>query len=655
MQKTIEAIQNANNEKKLLNSSTDNLIFWLNSGVLAPWAIESLHELVSKGDWEELNNRFYKKIEFGTAGMRGRTIGEKATSIEKGSSKDHDYQYPAVGSACLNDFNVIWATMGLFRYCKRYLEDETEFFQRPRLVIAHDTRYFSKHFCECAASAWAQMGGDAYIFDGPRSTPQLSFSVRHLQAIAGIVITASHNPFYDNGYKVYFKDGAQVCDPHAKGIIKDIYQVDFSEIKPFLVKDLANVNILSPLTDEAYMECVREVVLDEDCLKTYKPKTVFTPLHGTGAVSTLPLLAQIEWDIHCVEKQMLQDSAFPTVKQPNPEYKETLTLGIEKADKIGAKVVIATDPDADRMGVAVKTEKNEWVALTGNMIAVLLAEYRISTMIRLKWLPRKKEKRGNATLIKTFVTTPMIEAIAKEYGLKLVETLTGFKWIGAKLADYEEALKERLRKTQGVALDYDRTTVKKRKDLHLRHSTFYVFGGEESYGYLANDRVRDKDANASVLMFCEFLAYLKSREMPLSDYLDDLYCRYGYFAEDLLNLYYEGATGVEKIKKLLNSYRANPPKRLNEIRVVSFTDFSKGEVRDVDGKLIPPQEFYLIKLLDGSSVAIRGSGTEPKLKFYLFGHQEVENPDKLRAVKETMQAKLKALKDFLKADAESRI
>ncbi|MDR1665730.1 MAG: phospho-sugar mutase, partial [Puniceicoccales bacterium] len=529
--------------KKLLDPTFENAQLWIESDVLLPTALESLNELMEREAWDELNNRFYKKIELGTAGMRGRTIGQTVTRFEKTGK---EYLHPAVGSAYLNEYNVIWATVGLYRYCREHLEHDTEFFQRPRLVVAHDTRYFSRYFCEYVASTWVKLGGDVYIFDGPRSTPQLSFSVRYLKTVAGIMITASHNPFHDNGYKIYFKDGAQVCGPHGKGIMRTIQRVHLSEIKPFLQKNLEDVNVLSPMLDQSYIECVKEVILDEKCLKFHKPKIVFTPLHGTGAITVVPLLRQLEWNVTCVEKQMIQDPDFPSVPLPNPEYPEVFKLGIKQADAIDSSVVLATDPDADRMGVAVKDETGTWITLNGNTIAVLLADYRVKTMVLEKWLPLHKAKpRFSAAIIKSFVTTPMLDTIAKAYRLKVVDTLTGFKWIGAKLAEYEAKMWGAVRRTTGMAIDYDKTSVKQRKRFHLRHGCFCVFGGEESHGYLANDRVRDKDANASVLMFCELLSFLKAQEISLLDHLDSLYHEYGYFAEDLIALQYEGAAGVQ--------------------------------------------------------------------------------------------------------------
>ncbi|MDR0393133.1 MAG: phospho-sugar mutase [Puniceicoccales bacterium] len=654
MNATFDQLQQAVRAGKLLESTLNNIVYYLNVQQLPDWFTLSLEELVAQRQWAELDDRFFKCIEFGTAGMRGRTIGNYATTAEK---KEHNhYVHAAIGSNCMNDFNVIKATLGLFKYCRIYIEETLEFPRRPSLVVAHDMRYFSRHFCELIASNWSQLGGDVYVFDGPRSTPQLSFSIRYLGVTAGIMITASHNPFYDNGYKVYLQDGAQVCDAHAKGITRCIEQVSLQETLPFLTKDIRQVFCLSPLNDEAYLECVQEVLLDVDVLKIYKPKVVYTPLHGTGSVSILPLLKNFEWNVHCVDAQLKMDPAFPTIQFPNPEHKEALKMALDLAQEIDADAVIATDPDGDRMGVALKNDQKEWCVLSGNTLAVLLAEYRISKMICLGILPRKQEKRRNAALIKSFVTTPMLKAIGDYHGLKTVETLTGFKWIGAKLNDYEIELKQRIRKMQGLGLDYNQTSFKKRKDLLLQHATFYIFGGEESYGYLANDRVRDKDANAAALMFCEFLAYLKSKEINFSDYLDEMYCKYGYFQEDLLSFSFEGAAGFSTMQKLLTSYRQDMPKRINNIRVLSVTDFSReGHHKDCDGKIIAAANFLIIKLIDGFSVAVRGSGTEPKVKIYLLGQSEVEHEDLLPHIKQDVAQRLRQLKEFLREDVAKRV
>ena len=648
-----EKLKNSLESGQLMASSFENLVNFLKLKQLPIWAELSIQELIEKDQWAEINNRFFKKAEFGTAGIRGRTIGAYVTHAEKG---DRDgYAYAAIGCNCLNDFNVIQSTIGLFKYCQAFIEFNKEYPLRPRLVIAHDMRFFSRHFCELTASTWAKLGGDVYIFDGPRSTPQLSFSVRHLHAIAGVMITASHNPYYDNGYKAYFSDGAQISDKHTKVIIAKIDQINLQDVLKYLDKDLSQVFHLSPLMDEAYLECAQEVLLDANLLKNYKPKIVFTPLHGTGSVAIPPLFDIYEIDYYCVPEQMEMDSHFSTVKSPNPENKEALDMALKYAQEINADAVVATDPDGDRMAVAMKDAYQRWQILKGNTLAVLLAEYRLSTMIQQGWLTRKVENRQNVAIIKSIVTTPMLKAMADSYGIKLIDTLTGFKWIGAKLLDYEEEVILKIRKSQGMVLDYDKTTVKKRKDLLMRYSTFCAFAAEESYGYLANDRVRDKDANSSALMFAEFLAFMKSKEYNFSDYLDELYCKYGYFKEDQLSFTFEGADGFTKIQNLLNSYRTNPPKRLSNARVLTMVNYNEGVHKDADDKVIPATNLLIIRLLNGFSIAIRGSGTEPKVKMYLFGQCEVEHEDVLPQIKKDTQAFLESLKDALREDVAARV
>ena len=657
MELILKKLLEARNNKKILNTTLENATLWLKSEMLPAWAIDSISEIVDNNNWEEIDNRFFKPLEFGTAGLRGRTIGAYITKAEKGNSTDNSTQYAAVGSACLNDFNVILTTIGIFNYCKLYSEEKFDYAQRPKIVIAHDVRYFSRHFCEMVASTWTQLGGDAYIFDGPRSTPQLSFTVRYIGATAGVVITASHNPFHDNGYKVYFKDGAQVCETHANEISKNIQDLQLTSAKKFLDKDLSNVSYLSPLVDEAYMECAKEVIVCRDLFKSYKPKIVFTPLHGTGSVSFLSLAERLEIDCVCVDSQMKMDPTFTTVKFPNPEYKEALSLAIETAQNVSADAVIAMDPDADRIGVAIKNDKNEFVLIDGNKLAVLLTEYRLSALQKHKWIPKYKggDKRNNIAIIKSLVTTPMLNSIAEHYGIKLIETLTGFKWIGAKLLDYELDLEERMRRTQGIVINYDKTTYKKRKDILLRHSTYVAIGCEESFGYLMLDKLRDKDANSTAIAFCEFLCYLKAREISFLDLLDDLYLKYGYYSEDMLSLTFEGASGMSKIERLMTSYKKNPPKRINETRVLTTTDFSNGTTKDADGKLIPPANFLVIKLINGFSVAVRASGTEPKIKMYIFGQSSVDDPDTLQSVKDNVKSKLNDIKIWLDQDAKQRL
>lgn len=326
-------------------------------------------------------------------------------------------------------------------------------------------------------------------------------------------------------------------------------------------------------------------------------------------------------------------------------------MAIEQALASNADLVMATDPDADRMGVAVRDEQGGMALLTGNMIGSLLAAFRVEKMKDVGLLPREGTRR--AALIKTFVTTPLQDAIGEKNGLKVVNTLTGFKWIGEKLRHYEEALGEAL-EAGGHAVDYDTLPLDERRRLLLDHSTFYVFGGEESYGYLASDRVRDKDANAAVLMFAEMAASLKAAGKTVLQYLDEVYLKYGYFMEGLVNIYHEGASGAEKIRAILKSYRDNPPAEMAGFRVTAFRDFGKETFHDADGKEIPRQDFYFIDLDNGYRYAVRGSGTEPKIKFYLFGCEDVAQPGDLDEAREQARLNLQALKEAIEADARER-
>jgi phosphoglucomutase len=648
----IESIEAAGSEGKLLESAVENLKIWSSADFLPEWVGASITELVEKEEWDELNDRFYQNMAFGTGGIRGRTIGRVSSSVEIGSEGPQGSpEHAAVGTNVLNDFNIIKATIGLFRYTEKYLGDADRLDQ-PRFIIAHDVRHFSRHFCELAASTWCKLGGQALIFDGPRSTPQLSFAVRQFKATCGAVVTASHNPPHDNGFKAYFEDGAQVVSPHAEGIVSRVNEVKLEELPAFLEVDLAPVITLKDKADEPYMALLEEIVIDREVMEKTAPKVVFSPIHGTGAISSVPALKKLGVEVIEVPEQSVQDSRFPTVKSPNPENAEALAMAIAKADECGADVVIATDPDADRMGVAVRDTEGKMVLLTGNQIGTILAEYRISTLKDAEIIP--EDGSENAALIKTFVTSPMQESVADWHGLKTINTLTGFKWIGEKLADYEAAMKAKLFEKEGLALDYDACDVWTRADLLLDYSTFFVFGGEESYGYLATDKVRDKDANAAVVMFCELAAYLKANEMTFTEYLDALYLQHGYYEEKTINIYYEGAAGAQKIKNILTSYRNDPPKNFGDVAVSGFTDFGKDEIIDSDGKKIPPQDFYFLELSNGYSFAVRGSGTEPKIKFYVFGRSEVEDPEELPKVKAAAAEVMQTILGAIDADARAR-
>lgn len=648
----IKKIEAAGAAGSLLESTVVNLKQWASADFLPNWAGASIVELVENGEWDELNDRFYQNLAFGTGGIRGRTIGNVPASAETGTlSAIGSPEHAAVGSNVLNDFNLVRATIGLFRYVEQYLKDSGSY-DLPRFVIAHDVRHFSRHFCELAASTWCKLGGQALIFEGPRSTPQLSFAVRQNKATCGAVITASHNPSHDNGFKVYFDDGAQVVSPHAEGIVDLVNLVELSEVPAFLDVDLASVISLGAKDDAAYLDVLKEMVIDSEVMEKQAPRIVFSPIHGTGAISSVPALKELGVEVIEVPEQMVQDPRFPTVKSPNPENAEALAMAIAKANEVGADVVLATDPDADRMGVAVRDRSGEMVLLTGNQIGTIMAEYRISVLKDAEIIP--EDGGENTVLIKTFVTSPMQEAVADWHGLKTINTLTGFKWIGAKLAGYEAQMKAKLMEEEGTAVDYDACDIWTRADLLLDYSTYFVFGGEESYGYLASDKVRDKDANAAVVMFCEVAAYLKAQEMTFPEFLDSLYLQHGYYEEKTINIYYEGAAGSQKIKNILESYRSDAPKTFGDVSVSGFTDFGKDEIIDADGDKIPPQDFYFLELSNGYSFAVRGSGTEPKIKFYVFGRSDVLDPEDLIKVKVEAAVEMQRVLAAIEADARVR-
>ena len=629
-------VASAKAEGKILASSAENIESWLAKNFLPEWAINSLLELFKNEAFEELNDRFFKPLAFGTGGMRGRTIGKVSTKAEIGTpSEKGTPEHAAVGANNMNDFNVARATKGLFNYCKKYCDANGG--GTPKLVVACDVRHFSTHFCQLAASVWKKLGGEVSIFDSPRSTPQLSFTVRYLKATAGIVITASHNPAHDNGYKVYFGDGAQVISPHAEGIVSEVNNVEWDTIADLLNIDLDGVKYVEKSAEDAYVKSIEDCVIDKDIMAVNKPKLVFTAVHGTGASLCPSVMRHFGLEPILVEEQMQMDPRFPTVKQPNPEYAETLAMGIAKMNEAQADCIMATDPDADRMGVAIRTRSGEVRILTGNMIGSLLAEYRAMQM---------KEKGiivdpSKCAFIKTFVTTPLQDKIAEVHGLKCINTLTGFKWIGGRLTMYENEL------IKAYGSDASDMSYVDRAHLMQKYSTFFVFGGEESYGYLGTDSVRDKDANSAVIMFSEMLAYLKSKGMTVDEYLDSIYVKCGYYLEDLRSIYREGATGSAQIQGFLSMLDEKPMTEIAGIKVAKSINFNRDEIIDADGIKIPREKFFFYTLENGYSFAIRGSGTEPKLKFYAFASENVSGADALENAKLQARKNLDNLLDGL--------
>src|SRR6266404_1722862 len=470
---------------QLLDSAAQNIAALLH-GAPSPFYEQVVSELAAKGEWAELNDRFFRTLAFGTGGLRGRTIGKVVTKSERGDSPEgQPPQFPCVGTNAMNFYNVSRATQGLVAYLQEWRAQE-KIAGKPKIVIACDTRHYSKQFSDLAAKIAAENGCDAAVFDGPRSTPELSFAVRYLGASAGIVITASHNPPHDNGFKAYFNDGAQVIEPHASAIIAKVNAIAGESYHARPQSDRGVVQTLGEEVDNAYMERLDTLILDKELVRNAKDlRIVFTPLHGTGGVIIKPMLERLGCNFSVVEEQDRFDGNFPTVASPNPENAAALQLGVELAQKTGADLVVATDPDCDRVGVAVRSDAGEMKLLTGNQIGSLLAYYRIKTLFDRGVLNAENASRG--VIIKTFVTTDLQKAIAEKYGLRCVETLTGFKYIGAKLRKYEEALGRdaALRRpndpgtlADGVARrPYQELSEEETRRLRLEHSSYYVFGG----------------------------------------------------------------------------------------------------------------------------------------------------------------------------------
>jgi phosphoglucomutase len=638
-------------DKLLMESAAKNIRLLLR-GAPVDLYLRTISELIDAAAWSELDDRFYKTLAFGTGGLRGRTIGKIVTAAERGNARKGERpEFPCVGTNAMNFFNISRATQGLVAYLLDGKESEKNS-TKPKLVIAHDPRFFSDEFASLAAKVASGNGCDALVFEGPRSVPELSFAVRYLQANAGVVITASHNPPYDNGYKVYFSDGAQVIEPHASGIIEKVNAISSETYHPVAKSRQGKIERIGKEIDEAYMQRLETLVLDSSVTSKAKSlKIVYTPLHGTGSVIIKPMLKRLGFNFKVVPEQDHFDGGFPTVKSPNPENAEALTMAINLAEKENADVVVATDPDCDRMGAAVRAQDGKMKFLTGNQIGSLIAWYRTTTLFQKNVLNRQNASRG--VIIKTFVTTDLQKAIAAHYGVRCVETLTGFKYIGAKLGNYEREIPEQWRRNY-VELPEDET-----RKLRLEYSSFYVFGGEESYGYSGADFVRDKDGNGAVIMFCEVAAYAKANGKTVDELLDDIYSEFGYFAEKNGSLVFEGAEGAAKIAHLIRSYGCNPFHEVTDSAVKSVRNFETDNIKDVEGDQIPKEKMMMFEGEDGTRIAVRPSGTEPKIKYYLFAHRRPEKGKfetaELTQIKTEVKRKLDRLWDWLQKDAQSRL
>ncbi len=625
----------------LLESSRRNIDLLLR-GSAGPVAEAAVRELAAASQWQELNDRFFKTLAFGTGGLRGRTIGKIVTAAEQGvGGPNNRPEHPCAGTATMNFFNVSRAIRGLIAYAKRHVGPE----RRPKLVFAHDTRHFSRDFAEFCAKVSAELGCDAFLYESGRATPQLSFTIRELRADAGVVLTASHNPAHDNGFKAYFNDGAQIVEPHASAIIAEVNALESEIYEPLPEAERGTITLLGEDLDRRYMDRLKSLLMRPELLEGAKTRVVYTNLHGVGGVIIVPMLRELGFEVITVPEQDVQDGRFPTVESPNPENAPALKMAIELAEREGAEIVIGTDPDNDRMGVAVHDATGAMRLLTGNQIGSLMAWYRAKTAFEIGWL--NDTTRARALFVKTYVTTELQSAIAHRYGIGVIDTLTGFKYIAEKLRKYEDAIPA---DKKGDYRSLDEATTRK---LRLEYSRFFLFGGEESYGYLGCDFVRDKDGNGAAVMFAEVAAYAKSVGKTLTDLLDDIYREFGYHEERGKSLVMEGADGAAKIQALAGSYSAQPPTEVDGSAVARIRDFATQDLFDAEGDALPKEKMLFVDLADGRSFAVRPSGTEPKIKFYLFG--KAAPAADVEASRLQVGASLDGLWTWIEADAKNRM
>ncbi len=538
---------------------------WLSNPYFDEATKEELRAIA--GDEGEIKERFYKDLEFGTAGLRG-VIG--------------------AGTNRLNIYTVRKATQGLANYiCKNNGQDKG-------VAIAYDSRRMSPEFADEAALCLAANGIKAYVFESLRPTPELSYAVRSLGCIAGINITASHNPPEYNGYKVYWEDGAQITPPHDKGIMDEVRAVtDYNTVKTMDLAQAKAAGLYQTIgaeVDDGYISELKKQVIHQDAIDAVgsELKIVYSPLHGTGNIPARRILRELGFkNVYVVKEQELPDGDFPTVSYPNPEAKEAFELGLGLAKEVDADLVLATDPDADRLGVYVKDSKTgEYKELTGNMSGCLLADYEIGQRKELYGLPE------DGYLIKTIVTSNMADAIAKSYGVGLIEVLTGFKYIGQQILGFE---------TTGKG--------------------HYLFGFEESYGCLIGTHARDKDAIVATMALCEAAAYYKTKGKTLWDPMVDMYEKYGYYKDAIQSITLKGIEGLQKIQEILETLRKNPPMEVGGYKVVKARDYQADTIRDIaTGEVtstgLPSSNVLYYDLTDDAWLCVRPSGTEPKVKFY---------------------------------------
>ena len=540
-------------------------------------------------DPKELTESFYKDLEFGTGGLRG---------------------IMGVGTNRMNVYTVGMATQGLSNYLKKAFPDEP-----IRVAVGHDSRNNSRLFAERVADIFAANGFKVYLFDSLRPTPELSFAIRHLHCHSGVVVTASHNPKEYNGYKAYWSDGAQVVAPHDRNIIAEVQKITSPDQVMIWKGDRSeNIEILDETFDQIYLEAVHGLSLSPDAVERYHDmKIVYTPLHGTGVILVPESLRKYGFtNILTVKEQNIPDGNFPTVESPNPEERSAMKMAIELAESEKAEVVLATDPDADRIGMALRDENGQYVLLNGNQTCSLLVYYIVKRWSELGRL------RGKEYIVKTIVTTELVARIAESFGVRHFDCLTGFKYIATVMRNHEQTMQ-------------------------------YICGGEESFGFLAEDFVRDKDAVSACSLAAEAAAWAKSQDMTLYELLKEMYVRYGFFREALVSVIRKGKEGQEEIAKMMSDYRSDPPRSLGGSPIVVIKDYLNGEALDLTNGSKTPIDMERSNVLqfttpDSTVVSIRPSGTEPKIKFYFGVRAELNDTARFGEVQAELDGKIESIK-----------
>ena len=540
-------------------------------------------------DPKELTESFYKDLEFGTGGLRG---------------------IMGVGTNRMNVYTVGMATQGLSNYLKKAFPDEP-----IRVAVGHDSRNNSRLFAERVADIFAANGFKVYLFDSLRPTPELSFAIRHLHCHSGVVVTASHNPKEYNGYKAYWSDGAQVVAPHDRNIIAEVQKITSPDQVMIWKGDRSeNIEILDETFDQIYLEAVHGLSLSPDAVERYHDmKIVYTPLHGPGVILVPESLRKYGFtNILTVKEQNIPDGNFPTVESPNPEERSAMKMAIELAESEKAEVVLATDPDADRIGMALRDENGQYVLLNGNQTCSLLVYYIVKRWSELGRL------RGKEYIVKTIVTTELVARIAESFGVRHFDCLTGFKYIATVMRNHEQTMQ-------------------------------YICGGEESFGFLAEDFVRDKDAVSACSLAAEAAAWAKSQDMTLYELLKEMYVRYGFFREALVSVVRKGKEGQEEIAKMMSDYRSDPPRSLGGSPIIAIKDYLSGEALDLTNGSKTPIDMERSNVLqfttaDSTVVSIRPSGTEPKIKFYFGVRAELNDTARFGEVQAELDGKIESIK-----------